>query len=142
MRQLRLFMLCLLGLVVLPGRVDAQGSGSITGQVIDRTTRAPLTNVLVSVGGTTLSAVTNQQGRYAIAGVPSGTHELRVSMLGYGRASQSVNVTAAGSATADFQLEVTALELEGIVVNATGQEQRRRSIEEATCSPSASCSTS
>jgi TonB-linked SusC/RagA family outer membrane protein len=128
MRQLRLFMLCLLGLVILPVRADAQGSGSITGQVLDRTTRAPLTNVLVTVNGTTLSSVTNQQGRYVIQNVPSGTHELRVSMLGYGRASQSVNVNAGGSATADFQLDVSALELEGIVVTATGQEQRKREI--------------
>jgi TonB-linked SusC/RagA family outer membrane protein len=111
-----------------PSGAAGQERGRIAGRVVDRSTAQPLSGAQVVVAGTTLGAVANQEGRYLITGVPAGSHEVRVALLGYGRGTQTVTVAAGATATADFELAETAVELEGIVVDATGQEQRRREI--------------
>ena len=127
MRRIQLWTLVLLAVAVLPSSAAAQ-RGSISGQVTDTETSQPLHNVLVFVAGTSLNAVTTQEGRYIIQNVPVGQHEVRVSLLGYSAGSQSVSVTAGATATANFALKTTAVELEGIVVSATGAGQRRREL--------------
>jgi TonB-dependent starch-binding outer membrane protein SusC len=112
----------------LPCALHAQERGSIGGRVVDRTTGQPITGAQVAVTGTALSTLTNQQGRYLLVNVPAGQHEVRVSVLGYSRGSQVVTVAAGQTATHDFQLAETAVELEAIHVTATGQEQRRREV--------------
>lgn len=127
-RRTGVWWLTMLSLVLLPAAVHAQQRGSIAGQVVDGSTNTPLVGVHVGVGGTTLGAVTNQEGRYVVTQVPAGTHELRISLLGYKSLNQTVSVTAGATATADVMLSQTAVEIEGIIVTATGQELRQREI--------------
>lgn len=72
--------------------------------------------------------LTNAQGRYLILNVPSGEHVVRVQILGYAAAEQTVNVTAGGSAAADFRLTEQAIQMEGLVVTALGIERSERSL--------------
>ena len=127
---MRFFRWCVLyGLILMfPSMAEGQARGVISGRVVNQETGQPLVNALVSVDGTTLNAVTTEQGRYVIANVPAGEREIRVSMLGYAGSPQRVQVSAGATATADFQMRVTALQLDGIVVSATGAEQRQREI--------------
>jgi outer membrane receptor protein involved in Fe transport len=61
----------------------AGNTGKISGVITDaqQKTTLPGTNVLLE--GTTLGAVTDDQGRYAILNVPPGLYRLRATMMGY-----------------------------------------------------------
>ena len=57
-------------------------TGKISGVVSDELTGAPIAGAVVRVEGTTLSAVTDAEGRYTILNVPVGRHTLMASLLG------------------------------------------------------------
>jgi len=67
---------------------------TLTGQVVDARTGAPLDQVLVSVEDVAKSALTGPDGRFAIADVPPGTHRLRVSVVGYALYRRDLTVEA------------------------------------------------
>jgi TonB-dependent starch-binding outer membrane protein SusC len=113
-------------ILLIPADGLAQERGAVTGRVIDAATQQPLVQVQVSVGGTTLGTLTDQQGRFLITNVPAGSREIRTTLIGYSQGTQVVTVPAGGTATADFDLRISALALEGIIVTATGETQRVR----------------
>lgn len=116
----------LLPAMLLPAGLSAQGDGAITGQVLERNTQRPVADARVVVVGTQRSAVTDQEGRYVVRGVPPGSYDVRAQRVGYTPGVQRVTVEAGASATSNFGLGVSALQLEVVVVNAvTGQEERR-----------------
>ena len=127
MTRFRFLMVVGVVLALVPAAAAGQ-RGAIGDRITDQATQQPLSNVLVSVASTNLSAVTNADGRYLIANVPAGEHEVRASLLGYGAGMQRVSVPAGVTVSQNFELRVTAVELEGIVVNAVGVEQRKREI--------------
>jgi len=115
-----------LAIALLPAGLYAQGDGTVTGLVIDRATQQPVQGAQVVVVGTQRGTLTDQQGRFSIAGVPPGSYEVRARRVGYAPIVQRVTVTAGGTETATFALATSATTLEEVVVNAvTGQEQRR-----------------
>lgn len=116
----------LLVLALMPSVAAAQGTGAITGVVTDQTTQLPVPAAQVLLVGTQRGALTDQEGRFSISGVPAGSYEVRARRVGYASTVQTVTVTADGTATATFALATSAARLEEVVVNAvTGQSQRR-----------------
>lgn len=111
-----------------PAALVAQATtGTVTGRVVDQETRQPLAAVQVFVSPT-LGAVTNEAGQFRITGVPVGTVTVRTRRIGFGAGSQSVTVTAGGTATANFEVTRSASQLEQVVISATGVQQRRREV--------------
>ncbi len=106
----------------------AAQTGTIVGRVVDRTSNAPLPGAQISVTGTTLGALANENGQYIVRQVPAGQYEVRATLIGYSTATNTVTVTAGGTATQDFQLGESAIELGAVVVSATGQQQTLREI--------------
>lgn len=103
-----------------------QTTGTVTGQVIDRATRQPVSDVQVIVDGTQRGGVTNQQGRFTITGVPAGSRLIRTRRVGYGPTTATVVVSAGQAATAALTVSQTTTALQEVVVNAvTGQAQSR-----------------
>jgi TonB-linked SusC/RagA family outer membrane protein len=120
------FFVTLFALAFLPAAAAAQGTGSISGRVIDQASQLPVLGAQVVVVGSQRGAQTDQEGRYTITGVPAGSHQVRARRVGYGSTVQAVTVTDGGTATAEFTLATTATRLQEVVVNAvTGQEQSR-----------------
>jgi TonB-dependent starch-binding outer membrane protein SusC len=117
-----------LGASLAPTPTLAQEPGRVTGVVRAAETQRPLSGVQVFLQGTRIGALTNAEGRYLILGVPVGTHEVRVVMIGYSPASQSVVVGADQTVTVDFSIGETAVPLEGIVVTGTAAEVRAREV--------------
>ena len=119
-----------MALALLPAGLSAQGgNGTISGQVLDQATQRPIQDVQVSVVGTQRGAVTDQQGRYSISGLPAGTYQVRVRRIGYAVGSQQLTVGSGLTATASFTLATSATQLQEVVVNAvTGQVQRRAEV--------------
>ena len=103
--------------------LSAQG-GSITGRVVDSTSRQGLTGVTVSVDGTIRRTITRSDGTYLVTDVPAGSQRVTARRIGYGSASTTVTVTEGGTATADFAMGATAATLGEIVVTGYGTERR------------------
>lgn len=80
-------------------------SATITGTVKDAATGKTLSQVLVQVRGTSLSAVTDSLGRYTITGVPSGTFEVVATKEGYVPASRPVKVRVKTVITLNFSFQ-------------------------------------
>ncbi|HEX6069428.1 MAG TPA: SusC/RagA family TonB-linked outer membrane protein [Longimicrobiaceae bacterium] len=99
--------------------------GTVTGRVVDAATLQPLSGASVSVVGTTRGSLSGSDGRYSITSVPDGSQQVRATMIGYAQQQQGVTVTNGGVATADFALEASAVELEGIVAVGYMTERER-----------------
>ena len=106
----------------------AAQSGTIKGVVTDTAT-GPVVGAVVTVDASALLTQTNVRGAYEFRGVSAGTHTVRVRALGHTPATQSVNVEATGSVTADFRLGSNAVELARVEVVA-GSRARHQAADE------------
>jgi TonB-linked SusC/RagA family outer membrane protein len=114
---------CLIALLLPAATAVAQQQGVIAGVVTDQS-GAPLAGAQVTVVGTGLGTLANEQGRYRLANVPAGDATVRVLLIGFTEGSRTVNVPAGGTVNADFRLLVSAIELEGLVAVGYGVQQR------------------
>jgi TonB-linked SusC/RagA family outer membrane protein len=112
-------LLCLVG-----AASPAQAQGTVTGRVTASGTNEPLSGSRVMLVGTSLVTVTTADGRYTLRNVPTGAQQVRVIRVGYKELKQSVTVTAGETATLDFSMTQTAVQLSEIVTTATGQQRR------------------
>jgi TonB-linked SusC/RagA family outer membrane protein len=112
----------------IPTGLLAQERGTIVGRVTDQTTQQPLVGAEVMVVGTNARGATDQQGNYRIPGVAPGAAQVSATRIGYNTQTRPVTVVAGQTATANFTLTTSALELGGLIVTATGREQRQREI--------------
>jgi TonB-linked SusC/RagA family outer membrane protein len=115
---------------LIPWHLGAQqpdaGTGTITGRIVELSSQRPLSDVQVRVLGTQRGAVTNDRGEYRINAITAGTVQLRAQRIGYAPVTQSVTVAAGASATSNFVLSATAIQIDEVVVTATGESQRKR----------------
>ncbi|CAN5870513.1 SusC/RagA family TonB-linked outer membrane protein [soil metagenome] len=120
----RLYLLAFTG-IFWASTLHAQATGTITGTVLDRGSRRPLSGAQITVAGTgaTIGAASNAQGVFRILNVTPGTRIVRSRLLGYGALSKSVVVDPGGTATVEFELSQSALELTEVVTTGTGGSQ-------------------
>jgi hypothetical protein len=107
-----------------PGRAQ----GTITGRVTEGRSLRPLPGAQVSIPGSGIGALANNEGRFLLVNVPVGAHDVKVEIIGFGSLTKSVTVTQGQSVAADFALETQALGLDEIVVTGTAGGQTRRAI--------------
>jgi TonB-linked SusC/RagA family outer membrane protein len=103
----------------------AAQQAEVTGRVTDKTSGQSVAGAQVSVVGTTLRALTGQDGRYRLVNVPAGAATIRVAFIGYGSVTQAVTVPAGGAAEQDVVLTQVAVGLDAVVVTATGDQAVR-----------------
>lgn len=111
--------------------------GRITGVVRDaRGVGVEAARVTVTNNATraTRSTSTGPEGRYAVSGLNRGAHTVAVSLVGFRRVSQTVQVTEA--TTVDIVLE--PLPLEAVTVTATLREQELADVPFSVAAPTAS----
>ena len=98
-----------------------QIQGTVRGQ-----SGAPLGGVSVTVTATRFGGVTGSDGRYTITAVQPGTYRVRARFIGYGTAEDTGVVVVAGqTATADFQLQAQAIQLDAIVAVGYGTQLKK-----------------
>lgn len=107
---------CLVGLAA-PAR--AQDFGGVHGRVVDAETAEPLAFVNVSVRGTVSGGITDRKGEFHIPNVMAGPREITASMMGYETITKGVVIEPDRTATVDFALAETVLEMEEVVVTGT-----------------------
>ena len=121
--MLRTGFVCVLATLFASGPVLAQ-EGRITGIVRSAEAGRPLGDAQVSVAGTSLGALTRDDGRYSIA-IQPGTYTVRVTRIGHAADSVTgVVVPPGGTATADFML-ATLTRLASVVVIGYGEQEVR-----------------
>lgn len=114
-------------LLLVASTVAAQGgTATLNGAVRDAKTGAPVEGASVQVRGTLLTTVTNGEGQFTIAGVPTSPHTIRVIAIGYAADSLPGLVLQAGETrTLALTLHRTPLDLQEIVVTASRLSERR-----------------
>jgi TonB-linked SusC/RagA family outer membrane protein len=101
----------------------AAAQGTITGTVT-ATGGIPLQEARVAVIGTSLVTATGPDGKYILRRVPAGTAELRVIRVGYSEQKKSVRVVDGQSASLDFSMATSVVQLQEVVTTATGEQRR------------------
>lgn len=110
-------LLVLAFIIVVPHFVLAGTTGRLTGKVVNEETGEPIPGVAVSVVGTKMGALTNEDGEYTIINVPVGTYTLRASIIGFAPVEITNAMVSVDLATyIDFTLSRKALELGKTIV--------------------------
>ena len=110
-------------LLALPALGTAQ-VGLVTGRVTAVGTNEPLSDARILIVNTSRVATTDVEGRYTVRNVPAGTVDVRVLRVGYQEQKKTVQLTAGGSATADFTMNQAVILLPDVVTTATGDQRR------------------
>ena len=109
------------------GTVDAQSPATsstrrarITGRVTEVASGQPVVGASVQVVGTSVTALTGADGRYAIASAPTGIYSVEARRIGFGNSlTPNVRLLADSVATVNFALTTNPLRLTEMVVSAT-----------------------
>ena len=112
---------CLLALsliMILPAMVMAQET--VEGTVTDSDTGGVLPGAQVLISQLNLGAVTDANGQYSIANVPAGQYVVEARFIGFSTMQKTVTITAGQTATVDFQMGLTAINLDEVVVTGAG----------------------
>jgi TonB-linked SusC/RagA family outer membrane protein len=121
--EMRRSILSLLLALFAASTAAAQNPGRIVGTVSSEGGRA-LPRAQVTIVGTAQNVVAGADGTYLLVVLP-GTYQLQARLLGYAPLTQEVTVAAGQTVTADFQLTIAPIQLEGIVVVGYGTQERR-----------------
>ena len=116
-----------LSAVLIAALSAAQASaqtGRVEGRVIDSTAQSPLSNVTISVPGTSIGALSRGDGTFTLTGVPAGTHRLHARRIGYALQERQVTVAAGQTANVSFTLNPVPVNLSAVVVTGYGTQRR------------------
>ena len=104
-------------------------TGSLTGLIRDAATHQPLPGVNVLIIGTKLGGATNDNGRFRIEGIPVGSFNVKVSMIGYEIVSRAnVHIVPQRNTTVNFDLQPAVLQGEGVEVTVTYFEKTKDAV--------------
>ncbi|MGQ0641523.1 MAG: SusC/RagA family TonB-linked outer membrane protein [Gemmatimonadaceae bacterium] len=125
MGVIRCLSAAILAALVLEQPLSAQGNtGRIDGRVTDSTSQQPLSNVTISVPGTSLGALSRGDGSFSLVGVPAGSQRLHARRIGYALQERTVTVTAGQTAQIAFALNAVPVNLSAVVVTGYGAQRR------------------
>ncbi|GAB3304628.1 TonB-dependent receptor [Hymenobacter tenuis] len=99
----------------------AKGTGRLTGRVLDAATQKPIefaTVALLPAAGTTpiTGGTCDEQGRFELKNLPSGSYRLQVSFVGYASQVQTVTLTEQALDVGTISLAASAQNLAGVTV--------------------------
>ena len=105
------------------GRTSSREENArIVGRIVDARTGAGITDVVVSVEGTSISARSVIDGRFTISQVPAGSVDLLVKRLGYAAKRVSgVSLTSGKTIEQNVALDPSTVDLGTTVVSATAE---------------------
>lgn len=96
-------------------------AAELSGTVMNKNTQNFLERASVQVVGTNLSALTDKEGRFRVAGVPAGTYTVTADYTDLGQAKKTVTVKADESVRVDLELTSEIYRLDSFVVRSTAE---------------------
>jgi outer membrane receptor protein involved in Fe transport len=105
--------------------------GAVVGRVIDARTRKAIAGAKVVVDGASRGVVTDPEGGYKVQGLGTGSHIISATYLGYVRQSRTVAIADGETASASFELQVSANQLDQVVVTGTVIPTERKAVPNA-----------
>ena len=115
--------LLLLGSMLFSTAMLYAQQGTVTGTVTD-VNDDPIIGANVYIEGTTQGTVSDINGKYTLPNVPAGSASISVSFVGYLTETQTVQVAAGASSTADFMLIEDLQQLSEVVVIGYGTAKK------------------
>ncbi|WP_232798091.1 TonB-dependent receptor [Salinibacter altiplanensis] len=109
-------------LLLVPA-ASAQSTGAVEGRVFDGETDTTLPEVNVVISTLDRGAVTDEEGRFALRNVPSGTYQLQARFVGYETTTRTVQVTAGSATQLRLRLSRSSVEMSGIQVTALSPDR-------------------
>src|SRR5690606_5255014 len=100
-------------------------SFQISGTIIDSKTRRPVSEILVSIDGLDMNAVTNDKGFFTL-NIPKGTYQISTKSLGYENIRQSIVVY--GNGTLNLEAEESLTQLQEVVINSNKDDNIKQVI--------------
>jgi TonB-dependent receptor len=110
-----------------PGRID--------GRLVDARTEEPLPGATLTVQGTSLTAITDREGRFQLGGVAPGPQTLEVSYLGRRNETIPVEVLAGAPTRVDARLEVRGFDEQVQVVGELIRDAQARALNQQKTAP-------
>lgn len=101
-------------------------TGTVSGTITDRGGETlPGVNVSITIQARTLGASSDVNGEYIIENVPVGIHNVRAQFIGLAGQTREVTVEAGETATLNFELRRSTLQLDELVVTGAGASVER-----------------
>ena len=118
-----------LALFAPPAMLAAQaGTGTVRGTVTDAANGRGLAEAQVTVSGTRVGTTSGTTGEYVLVGVPAGPRVISVRRIGYSPTLLPVSVTAGATATLDFAIRVSAVNLSEVIVTGSAAPTEKRKV--------------
>lgn len=118
-----------LATVLCPASVRAQATtGTLRGRVTEGPSGRGIPEAQVSVTGTRLGATTNANGEFSIVAVPTGSRTIAARRIGYQPVERTITVKAGDNDLGTIALDVSAVNLNEVVVTGTGTATEKRAV--------------
>ena len=115
------------GMAPVPGAAqDPEEPAEMTGVVIDVDGGTGIGDVILRIDGTSVSAASDESGRFVLRGIPAGIWTLRVEHVAYGLHEHVIAVEAGERSSVQIRLAQEAIEMEPLVVEGETSLQRQR----------------
>jgi TonB-linked SusC/RagA family outer membrane protein len=101
-----------------------RAQGTLTGTVTAQVGGTPLQEARIIIVGTSLVGSSGPDGKFRLVRVPAGTAEVRVIRVGYAEQKKSVRIVDGQTATLDFAMAQSVVQLAEVVTTATGEQRR------------------
>src|SRR5262245_16776349 len=100
--------------LLIAGGPASRAAGAVSGRVKEQGSGQPVAGAAVTIDGTQLGTISDDSGRYRIAGVPEGSRNVSARRIGYAASTVTVIVTS-GDVTANFALIKSVQQLQAVV---------------------------
>ncbi|MBD3162689.1 MAG: TonB-dependent receptor [Candidatus Eisenbacteria bacterium] len=111
--------LCLLSLIALSlPATGASAAGRIEGYVYDAQADRPLAFTNIQIVGSTMGAMSQDDGGFTIASVPPGTYEIRASYVGYEPVSREIEIAEGETLRITFRMKATEIRAKEVTIRA------------------------
>src|SRR5690606_10190130 len=99
---------------------------SMSGYVVDASTRETLISATVIVKGTGKGAYTNKSGFFSVKNIPAGRHTVRVTFIGYEPKETELTFGESESKTVTFELKPADIQTEAVTVEDDREVEKRQ----------------
>lgn len=107
------------------GEAQRRGAGALSGQIVDRATRQPISGARVQLVGTRVAAFTDSAGRFGMQGIATGEVSFEARALGYRQGRWQVVLPVGTTVDRVFEMEPVDLALDTVRVAAPEERNWR-----------------